>query len=352
LEETKESEDLAALGQRDAQEYLERHGAIRHEDLLLPKQDAGSPTFIGADLTGWEAETKLIDPRQPFQRRAPKGHRGIPPYGTKMVKNGCHALEAMYGLDRLGLLTLTLPSHPTYLPLWCEQWAEILRKFNQELQRELDRRGAPSHLIGVTEIQTKRSDREGYCIPHLHVVMVAWDGKSYQPRAKGAKRLRKKIFYLSHREIQSIFQRVLLNEVRRITETEPEVEGTKPRISIEAIKKTAEGYLGKYLSKGAKDVKKYLDADPNRTDIPSHWWHCTKALRTIIKGLIVPVAPAMIEAITTNYGELIKAGLVQYLRPIDIAIGGEIRTIAYAGRWKQKFNPIGKDQVRLAFSTS
>jgi hypothetical protein len=181
---------------------------------------------------------------------------------------------------------------------------------------------------------------------------VAWDGKSYQPRAKGAKSLRKKTFYLSHRKIQGIFQRVLLNEVRRITETEPETDKTKPRVSIEAIKKSAEGYLGKYMSKGAKDVKKYLDANPNRTDIPSHWWHCTKALRTIIKGLVGQVSPAMVEAIIANYGELIEAGLVQYLRPIEIAIGGEMRTIGYAGRWKQKFNPIGKDQVRLAFSTS
>lgn len=340
------------LGHEGAKEYLAEIGLARHEDILFPKQDGDRLTCIATDLTGWEEVIAVHDPRKPVVSRAPKGLRGITRYGTKMVRNGCYALQAMYGKARLGFLTLTLPNHPDYLPIWVSRWAEIVRKTLQEIQRELKRLGAPSHLLGVTEIQSKRSDKAGFCVPHFHAVFVAWDGKSWRRVGINGKITRKKQHYISHGKIQSIFHRVLLNEVRLVAEIEPETDGTMPRVEVQAVKKSAEGYLGKYMSKGAKDVKKYLDADPNRTDIPSHWWHCTKELRAIVKGLTGQVCPAMVDAITTNYMELIEAGLVQYLRPIEIDIGGIIRTIGYAGRWKQKFNPIDKDQVILAFGTS
>lgn len=340
------------LGEDGTREYLSEVGLSRHEDGLLPNQDGDRELVTTVDLTGWEQQTEKFDPRREVVRRSPKGTNGITSYGTKMVRSGCHALQKNYGRKQLGLNTVTLPNHPVYTPLWVSRWSEIVRKYEQEIRRELERKGAPSHFIGVTEIQTERSDNIGYCVPHLHAVYVAWDGITYRKVTVKGHKKRLPAHYISHSKFQQIFRRILINEIIYLTGEQPDKHGLMPRVEVKGVKKSAEGYLGKYMSKGAKDVKKYLDADPNRTDIPSHWWHCSKELRNIIKGLVTNVAPTMVELITSNFGELIEAGLVQYIRPIQLEINGVLRTLGYAGRWKPAYNPTTQEDIESAFSTS
>lgn len=240
---------------------------------------------------GWEQQSPRISPGQKV-KRAPKGRKGITRKGCKMVRNACHALQTNYGRGRLGFGTLTLDNSKQYhLLLCCIQWAEIVRKFNQELQRELNRVGAPTHVIGVTEIQTKRSDAIGYIVPHLHFVYVSWDGVTKVKQGFGENAKMLPAFYITHARMKEIFDRVCVNEIAKMTETPINEVKINNRVNLQAVRKSAEGYLGKYMSKGAKDVKQYLDANPNRNDIPSHWWHCSKELRQIVKGLIQPVPP-------------------------------------------------------------
>jgi hypothetical protein len=251
----------------------------------------------------------------------------------------------------LGFGTLTLDSaKPYYLLLCCIHWAEIVRKFNQELQRELERVGAPSHVVGVTEIQTKRSDELGYIVPHLHFVYVSWDGETKVKQGFGEESKLMPDFYVTHARIKEIFDRVCANEIAKMTETPVDEISVNNRVNLQAVRKSAEGYLGKYMSKGAKDVEKYIEADPNRNDIPSHWWHCSKELRQIVKGLTQAVPTPIVEAILWNYEYLIEEKIVLYCKEIFKEINGKIRTIGYAFRLHPDYNPTGKTEIDRAFN--
>jgi hypothetical protein len=309
-------------------------------------------TFTATDLEG-QYQVERIDPCPSARaKRERKGKGGISPYGTKSVRSGTHCLQNAYGRQRLGFLTLTLPNSDRYLPIWCEQWAEIVRKFNQELQRELERQGAPNHVIGVTEIQTKRSEDTGYPVPHLHACFVAWDGKTYMKGAKTKTGKRMPAYYISHGRMQGIFARILANEVERITGEVVNPDELNPRVEVKPVKKSAEGYLGKYMSKGGKDVKQFLDQQPDRTDLPTHWWHCTKGLRTILKGLITELPPEWIEAALTQMEDLKALGIVRYARDITKEIGGVERLLGKVFRFAPEYNPTDPRQIAIAFGTA
>jgi hypothetical protein len=340
------------LGQEGAKEYLKEIGLDRHEEYLLAKQDVGDrPTFTATDLTGWDYETEKHSSSARTKRER-KGKGGISSYGTKMVRSGAHCLQKAYGRQRLGFLTLTLPSHPDYLAVWCEQWAEIVRKFNQELHRELERQDAPAHVIAVTEIQTERSEKTGYPVPHLHACFVAWDGKTYMKGAKRKSGKRMPAYYISHGRMQAIFARCLANEVERIAGEVVNPDELNPRVEVKPVRKSAEGYLGKYMSKGGKDVKQFLDQQPDRTDLPTHWWHCTKGLRMILKGLIGKLDSAMIEAALTQMEDLISLGIVQYARKITKEINGVERLLGWVFRFAPDYNPTDPRRIAIAFGTA
>lgn len=307
-------------------------------------------TWESAD--GWPQESPRITPRPPV-KRAPKGRKGITRHGAKFVRNACHVLQQNYGRGRLGFGTLTLDSaNPGWQWFCCVQWAEIVRKFNQELQRELKRVGAPPHVVGVTEIQTKRSDAVGYIVPHLHFVYVSWDGVSKVKKGFGDDAKLFPAFYIDHAKMKEIFDRVCHNEIAKQKDIPANEITINNRVNLQAVRKSAEGYLGKYMSKGAKDVKKYLDDAPNREDIPSHWWHCSKKLRQIVKGLIKPVPVAIVEGVLSNYNYLIEEKVIQYCKEITKEINGVKRIIGYAFRLHPDYNPIGKNEIQRAFNST
>ncbi|MBE9197179.1 hypothetical protein IQ219_18145 [Synechocystis sp. LEGE 06083] len=309
-------------------------------------------TITATDLEG-SYQTDRIDPRQLCQkRRKRKGIKGITSYGARMVRSACHILQQYFSRNRLGFLTLTLPDHPDYLSIWVCQWAEIVRKFTQELKRELERQGAPSHVIAVTEIQTARSKFAGFPIPHLHACYVAWDGKTYIKGAKNTLGGRKKQHYISHAKMQAIFARVLANEVERMAGEVINPNELNPRVEVKAVRKSAEGYLGKYMSKGGKDVRRFTEADPKRTDLPTHWWHCSKELRKIVLGLVTELPSTLIELIVTQSDDLQATGIVQYMRTITRVVNDKERILAWAFRFAPDYNPTDQNQIALAFGTS
>ncbi|UAJ74679.1 hypothetical protein IQE94_18305 (plasmid) [Synechocystis sp. PCC 7339] len=172
---------------------------------------------------------------------------------------------------------------------------------------------------------------------------------------KGAKTKtgkRKPAHYISHGRMQAIFARILANEVERITGEVVNPDELNPRVEVKHVKKSAEGYLGKYMSKGGKDVKKFLDQQPDRTDLPTHWWHCTKGLRTILKGLIGELDSAMVEAALTQMEDLISLGIVQYARAITKEINGVERLLGWVFRFAPDYNPTDPRRIAVAFGTA
>lgn len=353
----KESAKALGLNDTETKKVISKLEPVSHDvvifERLQAEREGSEREVIYQDLTGWDIPVKVFDPHRQRVKRSPKGRKGITRYGSKMVRNACYVLQKYYGRNRLGFGTLTFDSaNPYYLLLLCLQWAEIVRKFNQEFQRELERVGAPIHIVGVTEIQTKRSDAVGYIIPHLHFVYVSWDGKTKVKQGFGEDSKLMPDFYVSHARIKEIFDRVCANEISKMTEIPVNEISVNNRVNLQAVRRSAEGYLGKYMSKGAKDVEKYIKADPNRNDIPSHWWHCTKELRQIVKGLVKTVPVPIVESILWNFEYLIEEKIVLYCKEVFKEINGEIRTIGYAFRLHPDYIPIGKDDIDSAFNST
>jgi hypothetical protein len=277
-------------------------------------------------------------------KRSKKGLKGISSYGGRMVRNGCHILQKSYGRNRLGFVTPTLPEHPIYTPIWTHDWAIIVKDFIQEVKRELERKNAVTHVVAVTEIHPKRSKRVGYAVPHLHFVFVAWDGQSRDKEGK-------KQYYITADKMRKMFRRVLINRVSHYLESDIPLEPINPRVSVDRVKKSAEGYLGKYMSKGKKDVQQYIENGDTSNMTISHWWHCTKELRSAVKGLIRNLPVDILTAVLQKIN-LKERGIVHYSREIKKTIGDDERLIGYVMKLTLSYFSIPKKELLNALDTA
>lgn len=221
-------------------------------------------------------------------------------------------MEQVFGKSRLGLITPTLPNIPEYLPYWVKGWDNLIRQLLQEIQRELKRLGAPIHYVGVDELHPKRSAELGYGVLHSHLLIVAWDGKSYKSDGK-------REYYIHADKLRVIWYRVLTNYCRKLEIFDSSIPMPKARIEIASIKKSAEGYLGKYLSKGVGNLRKATSENKKMEVFARHWWHCSKELRDTIKGNIESVPIDILKAILQGV-DLTSRSVTYYLRPIKRVI--------------------------------
>ncbi|HEY9834966.1 MAG TPA: hypothetical protein V6D26_30720, partial [Stenomitos sp.] len=101
-----------------------------------------------------------------------RGGRGITPFGKRMVRSAAVLMEERYA-GRIGLGTCTLPDLPeSEMATIRESWPEITRKFFQEVQRELRRKGQPVVYLYCSEIQPERFCETRQVVPHLHFLYV------------------------------------------------------------------------------------------------------------------------------------------------------------------------------------
>lgn len=298
-----------------------------------------------ARLDGKAHEDVYRDRSQNQQsKRSKKGLNGISSYGGRMVRNGCHILQKSYGKHRLGFVTPTLPEHPIYTPIWIHDWATIVKDFIQEVKRELERKDAVNHVVAVTEIHPKRSKRIGYAVPHLHFVFVAWDGQSRDKEGR-------KQYYINADKMREMFGRVLRNRIAHYLENDVPLEPINPRVSVDRVKKSAEGYLGKYLSKGKKDVQQYIEDGNSSNMTISHWWHCTRELRSAVKGLVKTLPVDILTAVLQKIN-LKMRGIVHYIRPINKMIGDTEKLIGYVLKLTPPYFSIAKKELLDALDTA
>lgn len=287
----------------------------------------------------------MIKRREAIAKRQQKGLKGITAYGGRMTRNAAHCLQKAYGRKRLAFWTFTLPGYEPHLILCVHHWSDIVRKFIQEIQRELKRKQAPIHVAGVTEIHPKRSEKMGWAVPHLHLVTVGWDGMT---RTKDGRWH----FYITQEKAQEIWLRVLTNTISKyLDEGEAVFNGTKPRVNVQSVKKSAESYLGKYLSKGKKDVEKYIADGKEHSCLIRHWWHCTQELRESIKGMTKALPVDILTAILQKVDLKIR-GVCHYLREIKKQIGEAEKTIGYVLKLKPDYVCISRNEVIQALDTA
>jgi len=220
--------------------------------------------------------TKLLDPydciSQPVkldsapessQPKRKYGGRGITAYGKKMVRNGAYLVHTNSDKSRRlypQFSTLTLPSFsPEVERGICENWGYIVRRFFEECTREAKRNCTTFDYVSVTEIQPERWKNRKEVGLHLHFIynaeFIKWAGT----------------FVLTDDFIRSTWHRILKGIIATVCETGgiPAPECPIPSYRREKVERSAEGYIGKYKSKGGNWSMKFLKSKALRFCHPS-----------------------------------------------------------------------------------
>jgi hypothetical protein len=198
-----------------------------------------------------------------MQRPETYGRRGITGKGKKAVRGAAALLQRKYGRRCLSFLTLTLPELPREdLQKIAGKWGRIVNNLMTWFQRRLRARGLSDSIVLVTECQPRRAESGSLGCLHIHAV---FQGKR-RPSSDWA---------LTPGEIRQYWLRVLSKLVEKPVESESCEE-------LRQVKKSAEGYLGKYMSKGSESAA-LLAAKHGWECLPRQWWSLTKRAKDAIK---------------------------------------------------------------------
>lgn len=223
------------------------------------------PDYLGLSLLP-NSHRVALGMADPPKTRAQRGLKGITRHAARMTRNAAFLLESKYPLKRLGFYTFTIPPlDETSDYAVGREWAEIVRIFLQSVTRLLSAAGLPTSYVGCTEIQEGRYARDGGLPLHLHIVVVG------RTRINGP-------WAIHSDQWRALWRSAILARC-------PEFSGVSFRAAVdtEPLKKTAAGYLGKYMSKGVESLGRILAEDPGLAEfLPRSWSHCSLKLRRAV----------------------------------------------------------------------
>lgn len=191
-----------------------------------------------------------------------RGRKGITSRARQQVRDGCALMEQIVALSTLSFLTLTLPSHVCEC-VTSDAWSYALHLMRKKLVYHLKKAGLLPHIVGATEIQEKRYRATGKIGLHVHWVFQGRQSKS--------------AWCFSPEQLQEWWSECwdeILGEHQSIS--------WDASVRIERVRKSAVGYLGKYMSKGTQVVKEVIE-NGDEDKLPYHWSVCTMELKRFIK---------------------------------------------------------------------
>lgn len=216
--------------------------------------------------------------------RCRQGLNGITKYGQRMVKNAAYLLQKKYGGRQISFLTCTIPGSPERTIEVALKWEQIVRVYYQKLKRKLVANKLSPVVVGVTEIQPRRFKRTGGMPLHLHLVF------------QGAHEDFNWVFKPSD------FQKWWMDTVESIVPSASK-ESYASSTNVQRVKKSAAGYLGKYMSKGSGDIAAIIEECPTVVDaLPHCWYNMSAEARKAVK-------------VHTRYGPDVGELLEEWRRP-------------------------------------
>lgn len=243
------------------------------------------------------------------------GLHGMPSQARKKVRSSAFLIQQRYGHKRLSFLTLTVPPLPSVEQerLLASRWHDATRYFLRRLKQLLHRAGLPPLVVGVTEIQTQRYESTHQFSLHMHLVFVG-------------RRTERSGWGIHCHEFRSAWKEVLeLILGHQIY--------SKALENVQGVKKSAEGYLGKYMSKSKNEVEKVIESG-DEWMLPKQWWTSTKEMKAWLRGesrvgkLTGQALEALVHEVWDNPGEYPDL----WLKKIQIELEGCNYTAGYIGR--------------------
>lgn len=201
------------------------------------------------------------------------GLRGITQNGRNKVYEGAKLLQRRYP-GRLGFYTLTCPYvDPSRVYEFNRNISEIVRRWFQELRRMYDRKNCKFSYVSVLEIQSDRYEKSGIPVLHIHYVAPCYLPHKWE-------------WILSATELRYLWM-CLCNQI-----IGGEVD-TSPSIDAQVVKRSASGYLAKYMAKGYSCVDWVSQICPSQ--LPKQWWSMSANVRKGISALTVQISEPLVE---------------------------------------------------------
>lgn len=215
------------------------------------------------DARPWPFDlTSARNSHRAVKRPEKYGKKGITGFGRNMVKSAATLIQKMPG-KRTTFATVTMPVLPA--PLRRELamvWPEFVRQLQQTLSRWLKRQGLPALIASCSEIQQGRLENHKEAYLHLHLVWPNhwarygnWAIDVSELRAWCSEFLQKRGLW---------------------------ADGAWVNVDTQQVRKSAAGYLSKYMSKGVSAIEEFA-ADCGWDAVPGQWWNLTKPARDLVK---------------------------------------------------------------------
>lgn len=254
------------------------------------------------------------------------GLKGITSKGKRIVRNACYLLEKEADKRFLTFATVTLPElEYEDMALIHENWHRAVEAYRREIRRELIKQGLPGEIIGVTEIQPKRWEKTGLPVLHCHFVWLGRErGKDWAVSTG------------KHDEIWERAVRTVLPDV---------IADFSSSANMQCVKKSAENYLSKYMSKGADSVAKVAESGLSNL-LPKQWWSCSRSLsRRIARELrIFSKGTQWI----VDRAKMVDGDFFEYFVNIQVpGKTGELITVGYYGKMTNTANALIRQVLGL-----
>lgn len=191
-----------------------------------------------------------------------RGLKGITPFGARMVRNAAHLIQQVGRGGRVVFATATVPGLPMQdMRVLHENWHKVVELYRLGLRRALQADGLSGESVTVSEIQKERHERTGIPVLHLHTLFV---GRRHSAG-----------WAISTEQHDRLWRNAIAAVLHGPIENFPS------SCKMERVKYSAEGYIGKYMTKGGKVVGKIVEAGYARW-MPKQWWNCSRTLRARI----------------------------------------------------------------------
>lgn len=228
---------------------------------------------------------------QRFQKR--RGSNGISPRSKRQCRSAVQIIQEKHTIYCLGFGTCTLPAlRPEELELVNTHWSDIVRKFMQEVTRELERCGLSTDYVYVTEIQEKRYNAWGQLCPHLHWVMQSRKDRFSQPA-------------IHYSLIKRLWATQLSNLLGRKVDCPAATQWDK-------MKRRKVGEMGKYMTKGSKIAKDAI-AKGHGHMLPTAWSGMSNNMKKEVEQSIKILTQQDAEDFIDNLDILKDSGLLSYV---------------------------------------
>lgn len=250
------------------------------------------------------------------ERHGKNGLNGITALGQQMLRSGCYLMERDYGNADLCFATLTVPTLPrSGRVALAQNWGVLVNRLLQFLTRRLMQAARPTKVVGCTEIQSARL--ANYAQGYLHVHAV-WTSHSNAPG---------RLWAIEWKEIRGWWKKALERYSGCVLPHEPRVE-------LAPVRKSAERYMGKYLSKGSGEALDAFVADLGEESVPGQWWFMTADIRAQIKAETAhgPNTGTLLNAFIQTALNEGNESVFEWIRPVMITLTDRPVHIGWCGR--------------------